>query len=48
VIKNYFGVETEHLTMAEIAQQMQLKRERVRQIRDTALRKLRKAAKNEE
>ena len=48
VIKHYFGVETEHLTMAEIAQQMQLKRERVRQIRDTALRKLRKAANNEE
>jgi len=42
VIKHYFGVETEHQTMAEIAQQMGLKRERVRQIRDTALRKLRK------
>lgn len=42
VIKHYFGVETEHQTMAEIGQQMGLKRERVRQIRDAALRKLRK------
>jgi RNA polymerase primary sigma factor len=34
--------------MAEIAETMGLKRERVRQVRDTALRKLRKAAKKEE
>ncbi|MBR2883150.1 MAG: RNA polymerase subunit sigma, partial [Prevotella sp.] len=32
----------EKLTMAEIGQQLSLKRERVRQIRDKALRKMRK------
>ena len=31
-------------TMAEIGEKMQLKRERVRQVRDTALRKLHRAA----
>ena len=35
-----------HETMAEIAEDMQLKRERVRQIRDTANRKIAKNAKN--
>ena len=35
----------EHETMAEIAEDMDLKRERVRQIRDKAVRKLRKAYK---
>ena len=38
----YFGIEKERLTMAEIAEDMGLKRERVRQIRDRAVRRLRK------
>ena len=41
----YFGIDQEHETMAEIAEDMDLKRERVRQIRDKAVRKLRKAYK---
>ena len=43
VIKYFFGIECDHLTMAEIATTMGIKRERVRQIRDKAVRKLRKA-----
>ena len=43
VINAYFGLTQEHETMAEIAEDMDLKRERVRQIRDKAVRKLRKA-----
>lgn len=43
VIKHFFGIECDHLTMAEIATTMGIKRERVRQIRDKAVRKLRKA-----
>ena len=43
VIKRFFGIECDHLTMAEIATTMGIKRERVRQIRDKAVRKLRKA-----
>ncbi len=43
VITRYFGVGCERLTMIEIGMELGLKRERVRQIRDTALRKLRKA-----
>ena len=39
----YFVTESERQTMAEIADVMKLKRERVRQIRDKAVRKLRKA-----
>lgn len=40
VITSYFGIEKDHLTLAEIAEDMQLKRERVRQIRDRAIRRL--------
>ena len=43
VIARYYGIGTSHQTMAEIAADMGLKRERVRQIRDKALRKMRKA-----
>ena len=46
VIAAYYGIEQEHLTMAEIAEDMHLKRERVRQIRNRAVRRLRKAYKN--
>lgn len=42
VISLYYGLEDEALTMAEIADAMQLGRERVRQIRDNALRRLKK------
>lgn len=47
VITRYFGVRCERLTMIEIGMELGLKRERVRQIRDTALRKLRKAQRGE-
>ena len=47
VINLYYGNGYERQTMAEIAEAMDLKRERVRQIRDQALRKLRKEAKRE-
>lgn len=43
VITRYFALDTPARTMAEIASELGLKRERVRQIRDKALRKLRKA-----
>ena len=43
VVAAYFGIGQEHLTMAEIASEMGLKRERVRQIRDRAVRRMRKA-----
>lgn len=42
VVMAYFGIGQEHLTMAEIAADMGLKRERVRQIRDRAVRRMRK------
>jgi RNA polymerase primary sigma factor len=45
VINAFFGIDQEHETMAEIAEDMDLKRERIRQIRDKAVRKLRKAYK---
>ena len=45
VVNAFFGINQEHETMAEIAEDMELKRERVRQIRDKAIRKLRKAYK---
>jgi len=48
VVKNFYGVDAERLTMAEIGVRMGLKRERVRQIRDTAMRKLRRAAREAE
>lgn len=45
VLRYYYGIDgSERLTMAEIGAQMGLKRERVRQIRDKALRHLRRAA----
>ena len=44
VVNLYYGNGYERQTMAEIAETMGLKRERVRQVRDQALRKLRKAA----
>lgn len=43
VVAAYFGIEQDHQTMQEIAEAMGLKRERVRQIRDRAIRRLRKA-----
>jgi RNA polymerase primary sigma factor len=46
VVNAFFGINQEHETMAEIAEDMDLKRERVRQIRDKAVRKLRKVYKN--
>ena len=46
VVNAFFGINQEHETMAEIAEDMDLKRERVRQIRDKAVRKLRKAYKS--
>jgi len=44
VINLYYGIGYQRQTMAEIGEVMELKRERVRQIRNTALRKLQKAA----
>ena len=46
VVRMYFGIGAEQSTMAEIGQKLGLKRERVRQIRDKALRILRKTAKD--
>ena len=45
VVNAFYSIGQEHETMAEIAEDMDLKRERVRQIRDKAIRKLRKAYK---
>ena len=45
VVNAFFGIGQERETMAEIAEDMEVKRERVRQIRDKAVRKLRKAYK---
>lgn len=42
VVAAYFGIDQEHQTMQEIAENMGLKRERVRQIRDRAVRRMRK------
>lgn len=42
VITKFYGLGVAHETLAEIAEDMQLKRERVRQIRDKALRKIAK------
>ena len=44
VVSRYYGLKGWRQTMAEIAEDMGLKRERVRQERDKAVRKLRKAA----
>ena len=46
VINAFFGINQERETMAEIAEDLDLKRERIRQIRDKAVRKLRKAYKS--
>ena len=46
IVNAFFGINQEHETMAEIAEDMDLKRERVRQIRDKAVRKLRKVYKS--
>ena len=42
VVNRFFGLDCEHETMAEIAEDMNLKRERVRQIRNRAIRRLKK------
>lgn len=42
VIKRFFGIDCQRMTMAEIGEELGLKRERVRQIRDKAMRKLKK------
>jgi len=42
VVKKFLGVGSHRMTMAEIGMELGLKRERVRQIRDKAMRKLRK------
>ena len=44
VIRAFFGVDEERKTMAEIGIMLGLKRERIRQIRNKALRKMRKAS----
>ena len=43
VINAFYGIGEEHQTMMEIAETMNLKRERVRQIRNKAIRHLKKA-----
>lgn len=43
VVNACFGLGQERMTMAEIGEQMNLRRERVRQIRDRAVRRMRKA-----
>ena len=45
VVNAFFGIDQERETMAEIAEDLDVKRERVRQIRDKAVRKLRRAYK---
>ena len=42
VVGRYYGVGEERMSMAEIGEALGMKRERVRQVRDQALRKLRK------
>ena len=42
IVNRYFGLDREHESMAEIAEDMNLKRERVRQIRNRAIRRLKK------
>ena len=44
VIIRLYGIGTTQMTMADAGRSLDLKRERVRQIRDKALRKLRKAS----
>ena len=42
VVNRFFGIDCEHETMAEIAEDMGLTRERVRQIRNRAIRRIKK------
>lgn len=42
IVNRFFGLDREHETMAEIAEDMGLARERVRQIRNRAIRRLKK------
>lgn len=42
VVNRFFGLDREHETMSEIADDLGLKRERIRQIRNRAVRRLRK------
>lgn len=47
IVKHYYGIGTDDkMTMTEIAERMQIKRERVRQIRKTAERKMRRIMKH--
>ena len=48
VVTAYFGIGQERLTMAEIAEDMNLRRERVRQIRNKAIRRMKKNKKIKE
>ncbi len=45
VVSKFFGIGCPHITMAEIAEDMGLKRERVRQIRNKAVRKMSRSIK---
>ena len=45
VIRKFYGIGSPHIPMADIAEDMELKRERVRQIRDKAVRKMARQAK---
>ena len=45
VVEKFYGIGKPHITLAEIGEDMGLKRERIRQIRDKALRKISKNAK---
>lgn len=40
MLQRYYGIGVDAMTMAEIGQEMGLKRERVRQIRDKAVREI--------
>lgn len=47
VIRNYFGIDTEHpLTLEELGDKLNLTRERVRQIKENALRRLRHSSRS--
>lgn len=46
VVEKFYGIGTSHLTLAEIAEDLGIKRERARQIRNKAVRKMAKTAKN--